>query len=101
MCEFFVNLHRQRIVRKFVSIDQAAGKLVVSIGREPVVHEELGLRVQGLAIAFYQAVDFCASFFGTGDRVRSCQGRDILPEAMARNEAVKIVMFEAESRSEE
>ena len=32
--QFLVNLHRLRIVSELVSVDQAAGKLVVGVGRQ-------------------------------------------------------------------
>src|ERR1039457_7175744 len=41
--EFFVDLHRDRIMGIFMCINETGRQFVVCIGRKPVVDEELGL----------------------------------------------------------
>ena len=56
--EFFVNLHRQRILGKLVRINQPAGELVIGVRRQSITRKEFRLRIERFSVAFYKAIDF-------------------------------------------
>src|SRR5580692_5098203 len=84
-------------MRELVRVDQAAGKLVVGVGRKPVTREKLGLGVERLPVAFHQAIDFRLRRFISRHRIGTRQSREILPEAVTGDEAMKVVLLQAEA----
>src|SRR6516164_1358902 len=78
-------------------INQATRKLVVGVGREAVIDKELGLRVQSFRVSLHQSVDLGARGFGPTDCVSTGQAGEILPEAVAGNEAVEVVPSQTEA----
>src|SRR5271169_3662972 len=92
-----MDVQGHRVTSEFVSIDQAAGQLVVGIGRKTIVDEELGFRIQRLSVAFHQAIDLGTRGFRSRDRVGASQSRNILSKTVAGNEAMEIVSFQTES----
>ena len=66
-----MNVHCDGVVSELVSIDQAAGELVIGVGRKAIVHEEFGLRIEGLRVTFDEVVYFLASRLGSGNRIGS------------------------------
>ena len=60
MSEFLVNIHRHGIAGELVRVDQAAGELVVGVGGQPIIDEELGFRIECFRVTLDQAIDFRA-----------------------------------------
>ena len=54
-----MNIHRHWIVSIFMSVNQAAGEFVIGVRRKTIVDEELGFRIQCLAVSFHQTMDLC------------------------------------------
>src|SRR5580692_677560 len=93
-----MNLHRHGVVSELVGVNQAAGELVVGIGRQAVVHEELGLGVERFRVSLDQTINFRPGWLGSGDGIGPSQARKILSKTVTGNKPMKVVVFKAESR---
>src|SRR5215469_14047031 len=95
MRQLSVNVERLGVVRELVGIDQAAGQLVVGVGREAIVDKELSLRIECFSVSLYQTIDLRPGFVRSGDRIRPRQAGKILSKTVSGNKSVKIVALQA------
>src|SRR5580704_10091721 len=95
--EFLMNLHCQGILGKLVRINQPARELVIGVRRQSITRKEFRLRIERFSVAFYKTIDFRPRSFRSGDCVRPCKSRKILPKTVACDEAMKIIPLQAEA----
>src|SRR5450755_2847529 len=92
-----MNTHRHGVVSEFVRVNQAAGKLVVGVGRQAVVDEKLCLRVERFGIPLHEAINLRSGRFRSSDRIGPRDSRNILSKAVAGEEAVEVAAFQTEA----
>ncbi len=84
-------LKRLRVPGKLVGIYEAAAYFVECVSRQMIIHIEFACQINGPGVGVNQAVYFLPGSLGACHRVCPGQSGEVLPEAVAGNESMKVL----------
>src|SRR5260370_218935 len=84
-------LKRLRVPGKLVGIYEAEAYFVECVSRQMIIHIEFACQINGPGVGVNQAVYFLPGSLGACHRVCPGQSGEVLPEAVAGNESMKVL----------